>query len=100
MSVESTAPTPALPPPTKWMPADVDAALPPVESGVSCNLDESLPKVGRNAIKATRGLHRFTATEHMQSPLVNDQGMSVKHDPRTFNYMVSMTEIRPGILNV
>jgi len=100
MSVESTAPTPALPPPTKWMPADVDAALPPVESGVACNLDEILPKVGKNVIKFTRGLDRFTATEHMQNQLVNDQGMPVKNDHLTFNYLVSMTEIRPGILNV
>lgn len=99
-SVESTTPAPPLPPPVKWMPRDVDAAMPPVESGTACNLDEILPKVGKNVIRFAQGLDRFTATEHMQNQLVNDQGRPVKSDNLTFNYLVSMKEIRPGILNV
>ena len=99
-SVENMTPAPPLPPPVKWMPPDVDAAVPPVESGAACNLDEILPKVGKNVIRFTQGLDRFTATEHMQNQLVNDQGMPVKNDNLTFNYLVSMKEIIPGVLNV
>jgi hypothetical protein len=91
---------PPLPPPVKWMPADVDASVPPVESGVACNLEEIMPKLGKNVIKFTRGLEKFTATEKMQHEVVNDHGMAVRNDNRTFNYLVSMYEIAPGVLNV
>jgi len=97
---ENAAPAPPLPPPVKWMPANVDNSVPPVESGVACNLEEILPKVGKNVIKFTQGLDKFTATEKMQHQVVNDQGMAVKSENRTFNYLVSMYEIAPGVLNV
>lgn len=97
---ENAPPAPPLPPPVKWMPADVDASVPPVESGVACNLEEILPKVGKNVVKFTQGLDKFTATEHMQNQLVNDQGIAVSNDKLTFNYLVSMYEIAPGVLNV
>jgi len=99
-TAEAAPATPPLPPPVKWMPSDVDAAVPPVESGASCSLDEILPQVGKNVVKFTRGLDRFTATERMQHQVVNDQGMAVRNENLTFNYLVSMNEIRPGILNV
>jgi len=100
LSAENLTPAPTLPPPVKWMPPDVDASIPPVESGEACKLDEILGKTAKNVVKFAHGLDRFTATEHMQNQLVNDQGMPVKDDNLSFNYLVSMNEIRPGILNV
>jgi hypothetical protein len=82
------------------MPADVDTAVPLVENGVSCNLDEVLPQTGKNVIKFTQGLEKFTATEKMQHQVVNAQGIAATNENRTFNYLVSMYEIEPGILNV
>ena len=100
VSAENMPLAPALPPPVKWMPADVDASVPPVENGVTCSLEEILPKLGKKVIKFTQGLDKFTATEKMQHQVVNDQGMAVKNENRTFNYLVSMYEIAPGVLNV
>jgi Flp pilus assembly protein TadD len=97
---ENVPAPPPLPPPVKWMPPDVDGTVPPVGNGVACSLDEILPKVGKNVIKFTKGLDRFTATEHMQHQVVSDQGIAVRNDNLRFNYLVSMNEIRPGILNV
>lgn len=97
---ETVPAAPPLPPPIRWMPADVDTAVPPVENGVSCNLDEVLPQTGKNVIKFTQGLEKFTATEKMQHQVVNAQGIAATNENRTFNYLVSMYEIEPGILNV
>ena len=97
---ENVPVAPPLPPPVKWMPPDVDGSIPPVENGAVCSLDEILPKVGKNVVKFTKGLDRFTATEHMQHQVVSEQGIAVKNENLMFNYLVSMNEIRPGILNV
>lgn len=101
-SVSTSAGTtpPPLPPPAKWMPMDVDALVPPVESGVACNLEEILPKLGKNVVKFTQGLEKFTATEKLQHQVINGQGSPVRDENRTFNYLVSMYEIAPGVLNV
>ena len=99
-SSENAPPPPSLPPPAKWMPMDVDASIPPVESGEACNLEEILPKLGKNVVKFTQGLEKFTATEKMQHQVINGQGSPVRDENRTFNYLVSMYEIAPGVLNV
>ena len=92
--------TPALPPPVKWMPPDVDATIPAAENEASCHLNEILPQLQKNVIRFTSGLDRFTATETIQSQQVSDQGLPQTNYNLTFNYLVSMHEIRPGILNV
>lgn len=90
----------ALPPPAKWMPPDVDAKVPPVESGTTCQMEEFLPQVHMNVVKFAHTLDRFTATEKLENQLVNAQGIPLKHEKLTFNYLVLMHEIKPGLLNV
>jgi tetratricopeptide (TPR) repeat protein len=98
---EAVPPTPpALPPPVKWMPPSVDESVPPVASGVACPMQEVLPLVQKNVVRFTRSLDRFTATELLENQSLNSQGMPISSTTRKFNYLVSMHEIRPGIMNV
>jgi len=96
----AVSPVPALPPPVKWMPPDVDASTPPVENAAACHLEEILPLLHKNVVKFTHGLDRFTATEKLENQVMSDQGVPLKNYDITFNYLVSMQEIKPGVLNV
>ncbi len=91
---------PPLPPPLKWIPDDVDHAVPPVEAGVACHLDEILPAVEKKVVRFAHLLDRFTATEHLEDQRINDQGIASAAASRNFNYLVSMREIAPGVLDV
>ncbi|HWZ98404.1 MAG TPA: tetratricopeptide repeat protein [Candidatus Dormibacteraeota bacterium] len=94
-----SAPLP-LPPPLKWTPPDVDASVPPVESSAVCRMEEFLPKVQKNVVKFTHTLDSFTATEKLENQVVNNEGVPQRQEKLTFNYLVLMEEIRPGVLNV
>lgn len=92
--------TPPLPPPLSWIPPDVDQLVPPVKEGESCQLDEILPNIQKKVVRFTDLLDRFTATEHLEDRIVNADGLPAKGKSLQFNYMVSMREIRPGLLDV
>ena len=103
-AVARIAPTlpviPPLPAPARWIPPDVDTGVPPVESGAACHLDEILPKAQKNVVKFTHALDRFTATEKFEDQLISRQGIPVANTALSFDYLVSMHQVRPGILNV
>jgi Tfp pilus assembly protein PilF len=92
---------PLLPPLAEsWKPPDVDDRVPSVEDNVPCRLDEILPKIHRNVVLFARSLDRYTATESLENQVVNEHGTPTRSRSLTFDYLVSMREIRPGILNV
>jgi len=91
---------PPLPARVSWIPPDVDAGVPPVENGTPCHLDEILPRTQKNVVKFTYSLDRFTATEKFEDQLVSRQGVPVANTTLSFDYLVSMHQVRPGILNV
>jgi Flp pilus assembly protein TadD len=92
---------PLLPPlAVGWKPPDVDERVPSVEDNVPCRLDEILPKIHRNVVLFARSLDRYTATENLENQVVDEHGTATRSRNLTFDYLVSMREIRPGILNV
>ncbi len=90
----------ALPLPSSWLPPDVDEKVPPVESGVSCPLDEVVRNAGKRVQEFMRNVDRFTATESFLHESVNAWGFPAPPETRKFDYVVSIQEVRPGILNV
>ena len=99
--IASTLPViPHLPARARWIPPDVDAGVPPVENGTSCHLDEILPRAQKNVVKFTYALDRFTATEKLEDQLIGHQGIPIANTALSFDYLVSMHQVRPGILNV
>lgn len=86
--------------PSGWMPSDVDEKMPPIEPGVACPLDDVLRNAGERLVEFVGNVDRFTATESLKHELFNDNGLPSSPEMRTFNYLVSIQEIRPGMLNV
>jgi len=95
-----TAAATALPIPSNWMPPDVDEKVPPVEPGAACALDEVVRKVGDQLVTLVHDLDRFTATESIVDQSISKWGVASAADQRKFNYLVSIKEIRPGVLSV
>ena len=91
----------ALPLPSSWMPADVDEKVPPVETGTACSLDGVLEKAGERLVELMHDVNRFTATEWVSDQTINKWGVaSSSPEKRKFSYVVSIEEIRPGMLSV
>jgi tetratricopeptide (TPR) repeat protein len=95
-----TAAATALPIPSNWMPPDVDEKVPPVEPGAACTLDEVVRKAGDQLVTMVHDLDRFTATESIVDQTISKWGVASAADERKFNYLVSIKEIRPGVLSV
>jgi tetratricopeptide (TPR) repeat protein len=89
-----------LPQPSSWLPPDVDENVPPVETGVSCTLDEVVQNAGKRVQEFIRNVDRFTATESLSHQSVNAQGFPAPPEIRKFDYVVSIQEVDPGILSV
>jgi tetratricopeptide (TPR) repeat protein len=90
----------ALPLPSSWLPPDVDEVVPPVETGVSCPLDEVIQNVGKRIQEFIHDVDRFTATETLFHQSVNAWGFPAPPETRKIDYVVSIQEVRPGILSV
>jgi tetratricopeptide (TPR) repeat protein len=95
-----TAAATALPIPSNWMPPDVDEKVPPVEPGAACALDEVVGKAGDQLVTLVHDLDRFTATESIVDQTISKWGVASAADRRKFNYLVSIKEIRAGVLSV
>jgi tetratricopeptide (TPR) repeat protein len=90
----------ALPVPSAWMPPDVDEKMPAVETGACCALDEVVRRAGDQLVNLTHDVDRFTATEALFDESINKWGVAEKPERRTYDYVVSIQEIRPGHLGV
>src|SRR5262249_24372248 len=86
--------------PSSWLPPDVDEAVPSVDPSVPCNLREVLHKSGRRLQELVTNVDKFTATESVTHESFNKWGFASRAKRFKFNYVVSVQESRPGILNV
>jgi len=99
MSVVSNAEE-ALPVPSNWLPPDVDASVPAVEPGVSCNVDDVVRKAGAQLLELAKDVDRFTATETLVHESIDKYGMPSSPEKRTFSYVASIQEVNHYFLNV
>lgn len=84
----------------KWLPANVDEFQPAVEPGVSCNLQEILDGATNRVREFMKSVDRITATELLDHQVMNNRGFATREEKRSFDYLVSISEIRPGYLSV
>jgi tetratricopeptide (TPR) repeat protein len=84
----------------KWLPANVDEFEPPVEAGIPCPLREVLDGAADHVREFMKSVDRITATEALDHQVVNDWGFAIHEEKRSFNYLVSISEVRPGYLSV
>src|SRR6267154_499271 len=78
----------------RWLPADVDQAVPPVEPGVSCPLDEVLKNVSGRVKELPAVVDRYTATEVLHHEDVSTAGYADRVENISFNYVASVREIK------
>ena len=86
--------------PSAWMPRGVDDGIPPVEPGVPCSLNTVLNRAKERMTELVADLQRFEATESLRSQRIGDKGVPSRLETRSYRYMVSIEEVRPGILSV
>jgi hypothetical protein len=82
----------------RWPPTDVDESKPAVDPNIPCPLQEILKRAGQHAKELTENLERFSAIEDIEDITFGKSGRSGPPDHRSFNYIVSISEPRPGLL--
>jgi tetratricopeptide (TPR) repeat protein len=85
---------------SNWLPPDVDERVPPVEAGVSCNLNDILENAGRRIKEFVANVDRFAATESVTHQSINKWGFASRPLKFQFDYLVSIKEVRLGLLSV
>jgi tetratricopeptide (TPR) repeat protein len=90
----------ALPVPSNWLPPDVDASVPAVESDVSCNVNDVVTKAGNQLMELAKDVDRFTATETLMHESIDRYGMPSSPEKRKFNYVASIQDVNHHFLNV
>ncbi len=90
----------SLPAPESWAPPDIDDAVPPVTTGAVCSLPEVLQGASQRVKDLVANLEQFTATERIEHSELDRKGNWRAPLARSFHYLVSISEIRPGMLNV
>ncbi len=83
-----------------WAPVDVEESAPAIEAGTGCDLEEVLPKVGRRIQEFVENVERFTATETLYQETIRGSGEVSGKENRSYDYTVSIKEIRPGMFGV
>jgi len=86
--------------PSAWMPTRVDDKVPPVEPGVPCSLDTVLSNASMQVTELVRNVDRFEATESLAHERIGKSGLPSRPELRTYRYLVSIAEVRPGMLAV
>ncbi len=90
----------AVPVPSNWLPPDIDEQVPPVLSGHTCDVDAVLSKAAARIQELISNVDKYTATELLFHESINKWGLVSNSERLSFNYLVSIEEIRPGSLFV
>jgi tetratricopeptide (TPR) repeat protein len=86
-------------PPPKWLPADVDDNMPPVESGVACPLDKIREETGERVREFISAVNRVSATEYLDNEVIDDSGLPKRRDSRRYSYIVTVSRKAPQSVN-
>jgi hypothetical protein len=73
-------------------PPGVDAVVPKVWPGVSCDLPAVLRGVGERMTQLVSNLEKFSATEHIEHYGVDKKGMLHSRETRSFEYLVLVSQ--------
>ena len=86
-------------PPPKWLPADVDDNMPPVEPGVACPLDTIRQETGERVREFIGAVNRVSATEYLENEVIDDSGLPKRRDSRRYSYVVTVSRKTPQSVN-
>jgi tetratricopeptide (TPR) repeat protein len=77
-----------------WLPPNVDEAIPPVEPGVACSLEDVLKNASARVQELPAVVDRYTATEVLHHEDVNASGYADHIADLSFNYVASVRDIK------
>ncbi|MGH9548937.1 MAG: tetratricopeptide repeat protein, partial [Terriglobales bacterium] len=83
-----------------WEPLGIDAVKPSVAAGVACPYQQVLDSVGDRVKQFVDDVVRFSAIEDLLHEQLDELGNPVSKVTRTFDYMASISNSRPGYLSV
>ncbi len=92
--------TSALIPVSNWLPPDVDEKMPPVDAAAGCDVAAVVTATGKRVEELMHNVDRYTATESLFHESINKWGAPDSKASRKFNYVASITEMRPGIFDL
>jgi tetratricopeptide (TPR) repeat protein len=84
----------------KWQPAGVDEVRPPVAPDVSCPQEQVIQSAGERVMQFVDDVSKFAAIEEILHEELDEVGKPVKQYRRNFNYVATISEVRPGVLHV
>jgi tetratricopeptide (TPR) repeat protein len=84
--------------PVLWPPANVDASLPPVVSGVPCSLEKVLKGTRQRVRELLENVDRFTATEVVDYAEIGKDGRATRSLKYNFDYLAAFSLARDGDL--
>ena len=90
----------AIIPASNWLPPDVDEKMPPVDSAVGCDVAAVVAATGKRVEELMHNVDRYTATESLFHESINKWGAPDSKASRKFNYVASITEMRPGVFDL
>jgi hypothetical protein len=81
-----------------WAHANIDDALPPVEPGVACHLDEVLNGARKRVQELLENVDRFSATEDIDFAEIGRDGRASRSLKYSFDYLAEVSLSRDGDL--
>jgi len=93
-----------LPPPkllfASWEPPGVDQEKLPVAEGVACPADQVVKEAGARVAEFVDSVNRIAATESVTYEELSTLGHPIDTERRKSDYLISISETRPGLLTV
>jgi tetratricopeptide (TPR) repeat protein len=87
-------------PPVRWMPPNVDEKIPPVDEGAVCPLQKIQEETSQRVSEFVSAVNSITATETLEHEVIDARGLPSKHESRSYTYVVSLQQIRPGFYKI
>ena len=99
--VDSLLASPELPISVKsWQPPGIDDVKPSVAAGVSCPAENVIHMSGERVKELVDDVSRIAAIEHLLHQRMDEMGNPATRETRDYDYVVSVTEDKPGFLAV
>jgi tetratricopeptide (TPR) repeat protein len=83
-----------------WQPPGIDATKLSVAAGVTCPYDNVIEMSGNRVKELVNDVSRIAAIEHLLHEQMDEIGNPVTKQTRDFNYVASISEDKPGFLEV
>jgi tetratricopeptide (TPR) repeat protein len=83
-----------------WQPVGVDDIKPSLAAGVACPSEKVIEASGERVQQLVADVSRIAAVEDLLHQSLDEMGNPIRTETRKFNYVVSMAETQPGLIDV